>query len=237
MDSAGTLQQDAADWLDVLGAAHQQLQATVGELTQRSQEQAALEGGGLSLSAWVASRSQILLDIVWEIEELEEMLVSGPHPSLDWRQVEAELAVCKALYRQGRDVCNLLEDWSCEMDAGRPLMPDGASPVTFAAADRTVLAACTSSPITNDTDMFSFNYRSNNNDFINNCCYITNVGGIPANYTCYNYHYFTSTTSHTGIDSPAEGAEAARLAWATPVIVGMLLGWPRTGIGWLLGWG
>ncbi|GBG59387.1 hypothetical protein CBR_g38413 [Chara braunii] len=199
--------------------------ATVGELIQRSQEQAALEGGGLSLSAWVASRSQILLDIIWEIEELEEMLVSGLHSSLDWRQVEADLVVCKA-HR------------SCEMDAGRPLMLDGASPVTFAATDRTVLAACTSFPIMNATDMFSFNNRSNNNDFIDNhYCYITNVGSISTNCTCYNYHYFTSTTSHTGIDSPVEGAEAARLARATPVLVGMLLGWPRTGIGWLIGVG
>ncbi|GBG79969.1 hypothetical protein CBR_g30231 [Chara braunii] len=77
MDSEGILQRDVAVWLDILAVAHQQLQETVGELTQRSQELRVIEGDAFPLAEWVDHRSQLMSDIIWELEELEDNLGAG----------------------------------------------------------------------------------------------------------------------------------------------------------------
>ncbi|GBG67726.1 hypothetical protein CBR_g854 [Chara braunii] len=221
MESEGIIQRDAAVWLDILAEAHQQLNETVRELTQRSQELRPIKGGAFPLAEWVDHRSQLMLDIVSELEELEEGLDPGLEPYIDWRRAEAELAACKALFRKGRDACEFMEAWSSGLDerdgglltgriVGRTLMPAGGSHGGIEEADRTALTITTVTTIkdNNNNNNNNSNNNNNNDDNINN----NNDNDFTAEGEEADSTIKNNNNNNDDNISSAEGGEADRLA-------------------------
>ncbi|GBG60434.1 hypothetical protein CBR_g5610 [Chara braunii] len=66
-----------------------------------------VERGAISLAGWLKDKSEDMLELIWELED-------GPDPRLDvcidWRRADGIMSICKTLFKEGRDLCALLED-------------------------------------------------------------------------------------------------------------------------------
>ncbi|GBG82845.1 hypothetical protein CBR_g36374 [Chara braunii] len=130
----GELQRGGDEWLITLEKGCGQLQEIVEELSLLLKEESEIEGGAISLADWLNDTADDMLNIIWELEEM-------PHPQLEarinWTRADSMLATCKALFTEGRNLCNLLEErlegekeWKEAQAATKVATPTSATPTT-----------------------------------------------------------------------------------------------------------
>ncbi|GBG84154.1 hypothetical protein CBR_g38128 [Chara braunii] len=160
MELGGELQRRAENWLTSLEEGCRRLQVMVGELSLRSHEEPQDAGGASCLAGWAKNMGEDMLDIIWELEEGLDPLLESCN---DWTAADGMMSICYALFAEGRDLRQKLEDRL----VGDDVMEDEFSQANGAQEDKANSGISTDNNNSNKMRN-NKNYNNNSNNDNNN---------------------------------------------------------------------